>query len=155
MFTLLNNRNSITFLLTIFLIFINVSFAYYFDSFDDYPVKVNQLEMYKKIHSKPQSMYFFYPARLNWAVDKTNFIENKGDISSNKNKRSNLNENKSDDNESILNGRNIRSPLGTMRFGKRGKIYDIPMSDEEFNSWIIYNKRTAKPNPLGTMRFGK
>lgn len=39
--------------------------------------------------------------------------------------------------------RDIRSPLGTMRFGKRGG--DSPLGTMRF----------GKRNPLGTMRFGK
>uniref|UniRef100_A0AAF5DQX4 Uncharacterized protein n=2 Tax=Strongyloides stercoralis TaxID=6248 RepID=A0AAF5DQX4_STRER len=132
----------------------HISFSFYFINSDDYSVNFKPLEMYKKLYSKPQNMYFFYPVKLNWALDENTVNKNKRDTSFNKSKKSNFNENKSDNNDSHLNGRNIRSPLGTMRFGKRGQ-HNIPTTDEDFKNWIIYNKRTVKPNPLGTMRFGK
>uniref|UniRef100_A0A0K0EY36 Uncharacterized protein n=1 Tax=Strongyloides venezuelensis TaxID=75913 RepID=A0A0K0EY36_STRVS len=154
MILFLNEKHSSTFFHFIILLLINVSFTYYFDSTEEYPVNIKPMTVYNKVHSKPQSVYFFYPYRFGWPMEGVN--ENKKTITPNKNKRGIINEHKfDDDSEEILNGRNIRSPLGTMRFGKRGQLDELPLSDKDFSNWILYNKRTMRPNPLGTMRFGK
>lgn len=46
--------------------------------------------------------------------------------------------------------RNIRSPLGTMRFGKRS-----PLGTMRFGKRSLPLAANDKRNPLGTMRFGK
>uniref|UniRef100_A0A0N5C965 Uncharacterized protein n=1 Tax=Strongyloides papillosus TaxID=174720 RepID=A0A0N5C965_STREA len=156
MILFLNKKHSSAFSPFILLLLINVSFSYYFDNTEEYPVNIKPMAVYNKVHSKPQSMYFFYPYRFGWPMERVNENENKKTITPSKNKRSIINEHKFvDDSEEILNGRNIRSPLGTMRFGKRGQFNELPLSDEDFSNWILYNKRTMRPNPLGTMRFGK
>ncbi|CAD5217533.1 unnamed protein product [Bursaphelenchus okinawaensis] len=55
--------------------------------------------------------------------------------------------------ENEAESRDIRSPLGTMRFGKRA---DGPLGTMRFGKRNpLGTMRFGKRNPLGTMRFGK
>ncbi|CAD5222293.1 unnamed protein product [Bursaphelenchus xylophilus] len=55
--------------------------------------------------------------------------------------------------ENDAESRDIRSPLGTMRFGKRA---DGPLGTMRFGKRNpLGTMRFGKRNPLGTMRFGK
>lgn len=58
-------------------------------------------------------------------------------------------------NSETANERDIRSPLGTMRFGKRNPSVLGPMRFGKRSQNPLGTMRFGKRGPLGTMRFGK
>uniref|UniRef100_A0A0N4ZIV1 COesterase domain-containing protein n=1 Tax=Parastrongyloides trichosuri TaxID=131310 RepID=A0A0N4ZIV1_PARTI len=133
-----------------------VTFSSYLDSAENYTNNMKPMVNPQGIHSRAQNMLLLYPSKSFWALEgANNEAKNLKNTLFSKNKRSEITNTVTGDNDITFPGRNIRSPLGTMRFGKRDLIQDVPNNYDDMNNWILYYKRSERPSPLGTMRFGK